>query len=158
MQNQISKEQYRVAEQIHADRVRDYLEKAAKNPEMAAAATTLASAELGASGLLTVAAVVIWSKVNCDLTYTQSGRKITFAGTAFGIGFGGFVSGGGGPFAVPEFFVGSECHFELHGAAAGPGLVNCTWWNDRGAIGTFVAAGGGAFAGVVGGSGVWSYA
>ena len=148
MQNQISKEQYKVAEQLHADRVRGHLEQAANNPELAGAT---ASTALATHGTLSFTA----AGVTCDLTYTQSGRQIKFAGSsAPGVYF---VSAGGGPFTAPESFVGSECSFELHGAV-GPGLVNCTWWNDRGVIGTLVAVGGDAFVGVLAGSGVWSYA
>lgn len=156
MSIQISNEQFQAAQKLHRQRMSDYVEKAALHPTASSAVGSGAD-PLAASGMLTIAAVVLWSQVTCDLTYTATGRKLKFSGTAWGIGFGGFVSGGGGPFEAPEFFVGRECQFEIHGAAVGGGLANCTWWNDGGAIGTFVAGGGGAFAGVLGGSGVWTY-
>lgn len=128
------------------------------DPKDLEAARAAAPAAYGASGTFNVAAVGIWARVTCELTYTDSGKKLRFDGTAWGIGAGdAYAPIGGGPFVAPEVLIG-DAKFHVQFAAGGGGVVNATWWTPGGAVGQYtgVALGGGA--GEMGGSGTWSWA
>lgn len=103
-------------------------------------------------GTTTFATAFIWGTIVTDATYVDSGKKVKFDGSHWGVGLGGGISVGVGTFTVPPAELAGGASYQI---TTTPVVVNIHWWRGKQYLGVFVGAPLAVGAMAVGGSGTW---
>jgi hypothetical protein len=114
-----------------------------------------APADLTANGVVTFATAFIYGTVTADLTF-DSGEKIHFYGTHWGLGLGGGTSYGVAAFSVSPRSLMGEGTYEVHSLAGVGGYVSVIFHKDGNLVGAFMGAALAVNASVAHGSGTWT--
>jgi hypothetical protein len=113
--------------------------------------------EWTATGQVSFATAFIYGTLTADLTF-QTGEKMNFNGSHWGLGLGGGTSYGIAGFTVPPRQLVGEGTYEVHSLAGGAGFVQVIFFQNNKPVGVFTGAALAVNASVAGGSGTWKMA
>ncbi|MGK5532932.1 hypothetical protein [Streptomyces sp. URMC 129] len=111
----------------------------------------------GIAGGVEFDAYLIYGELNVTAFWENDGSEVTYSGTAWGAGFGGFAGIGQGMYAYSAADTrGTSLSFSILAAAEEAGAVTITWWDGGTPVGTMLVGGVGDIGAGMYGSGSWN--